>query len=622
MQKIPSRFRPAFLPVFALTLASLGVLPSASQAGGGPYRGAQVASKSIKPAVAAPDQTPEIVPTQTLGGPAIPVPQTRPAPVTQTRPATQTRSSAQTRPPANNRPPAGTPLVPGVTLANASEVPDPNSSQPPAAFGPTPFDLGRIRAVRIGENRVAGAPQRVGNVDLLSPFTEEASGLGVSISQADARNVPTLFGVAPGDFFQINLPKRAPIVLAVNRATAWSKDENGQPYETPLRSAPLIIGGKLYLPVFSIAPLLGAAPRLTPDGTLVLSPTIESVQLFPVRNTVAITIKTSAPVPPGAFKVHTLAADARNPARFYVDFTGFSMGFDAGYSTSVRLVANGTGDVIGARAGQVSTVPNEEITRVTFDLRRPLAANFTPIDSDPTLFALVMGPLQDKAPPVTPEDVDVVVKNLEKDVALPEPRGDLGSRGLGSPSQILRGITVVVDAGHGGRDSGAVGAARSQEKKHVLNISHRLARHLQARGATVHMTRIGDTYPSLSDRVNFANSRRADFFISVHMNANRSRAANGTETFYYTGQSRNFAASVHREFVKATGRRDRGVSQARFFVIRNTSMPSILLECAFISNPTEEAAVNNDAWRERVAKGVAQGVVNYVVRFKRPGISR
>ena len=174
----------------------------------------------------------------------------------------------------------------------------------------------------------------------------------------------------------------------------------------------------------------------------------------------------------------------------------------------------------------------------------------------------------------------------------------------------------MVDAGHGGHDSGARGA-RSVEKNHTLEIAQRVRRHLEALGATVMMTRDTDHFISLQSRVDYANARRADIFFSVHINSFRSTSS-GTETFFWTAQSASLAREVQKELVRATGLPNRGVSQARFYVIRKTSMPSVLTETAFISNSREEAKLMDPQFRERVAKGMAQGIANYANRYLSP----
>jgi N-acetylmuramoyl-L-alanine amidase len=199
-----------------------------------------------------------------------------------------------------------------------------------------------------------------------------------------------------------------------------------------------------------------------------------------------------------------------------------------------------------------------------------------------------------------------------------KPQGAPATNRSFAPS--LRGLTIVVDPGHGGGDTGARGKY-SNEKTHTLDISRRLRASLQARGANVLMTRDSDVKPELQDRVNFANSRRADLFVSVHINASVNPGSGGTETFYYTAISQSFAREVQKELVKATGRVNRGIHQRRFVVVRYTRMPAILTETAFISNAREEALLRDPNYRERVARGIAQGIANYVAIYGRPGLS-
>jgi N-acetylmuramoyl-L-alanine amidase len=380
--------------------------------------------------------------------------------------------------------------------------------------------------------------------------------------------------------FQINLPQGDPIVLTIGKSLAYIRQS-----ELPLRAAPLVINGKIWLPIFSLAPMLGAATRLDPEtGTLHVNPTVQSVELFSAKGYTVMTIKASAPLRAGSVLMGTMD----DPPKVYFDFQGFSMGFDAFNSTGERIVSGGLGPVERARAGMFESFPDK--TRVVLDLKKTMKTVVQPLP-DKTLFAMVLVPPGSSARP---------------DFSDPQPR----PTGL---NDTLRGVTIVVDAGHGGHDSGARGA-KSIEKNHALDISKRLRNNLVARGATVLMTRETDNFISLQSRVDFANSRRADIFLSVHINSFRPTSA-GTETFFYTGHSAALAREVHQELAQATGLPNRGVSQARFYVIRNTWMPSILTETAFISNPKEEALLMNPAWREKIAKGMAQGVANYVTRY-------
>ncbi len=510
-------------------------------------------------------------------------------------PAPLYNANAQ-RVPASNVPPPGVPFVPGVDNASATDTGG-TLTQPPAALGPAPFDLGKIKRMQVGNYSVREQPLRVGNLDVLAPLVEELSLVGASVTGADPRNLPAKRSAPNAQYFQINLPRGAPIVLAANSSTAYV-DGN----EVTLRAAPLVIDRQIWLPVFSIAPLMGAATRLNPQGTLYLSPTIQSVELFPVNNTIAVTIKASMPVPNNAYSITQIAG--ANP-KTLIEFKGFSMGFDAGNSTMERLVAPGRANVKGVRAAQGGFFPDK--TRVVIDYKSTMDATIQKV-SDPTIFALVLTP---------PTQAPVVVPDVIFDP--PSPLPDFGQPTTPvlrtTPrSKPLQGMTIIIDAGHGGHDTGAPGR-KSREKDHTLDIARRVQRYLTERGANALLTRSNDTYITLQGRVDFAQSRKADLFISVHMNSSTSTASNGTETFYYTPKSLPLAREIHREFVAATGRKSRGVSRARFYVIRKTTMPSVLLECAFLSNATEENVALSTAWRERVAQGITRGVVNYREKY-------
>lgn len=505
----------------------------------------------------------------------------------------RTDALASTRPdnPLGGEIPPGTPVLPDVTYAGATE--DKTSPlEPPKALGPAPYELGTIARLQVGLQNIDETPMRVGNLDILAPLVEEFPILGASVTRADPRNVPGN-SLTPLDssYFQINRSGAPPIVLSIGQSKAWI-DKN----EQTLRAAPLVIDKQIYLPVFSLAPLVGAATRLSENGTLVLTPTVQSVELFPYQKTIAVTVKLSKPIPAESFKVSTLNANGK--PRIYVDFPGHSMGFDANNTTNERTVSEALGDVQRARVGMPQKFP--DTTRVTLDLKRPMIAKIEAMP-DPTLFAIVLSsPKDDTLPPFG--------KSTDYNPPLPTAKNPLA------------GLLIVVDPGHGDQDSGARGR-QSNEKTHVLAIGQMLAKNLRELGANVQMTRSNDTFIPLQGRVDFANYRKADLFISVHANASVNKNSTGTETFYYTAQSVGLAREVHKEFVKATGCPNRGVAAARFFVIRKTWMPSILLETAFVSNAGEEAKLMSWAWRNRVAQGVAQGVVNYV-RIYRQGALR
>jgi N-acetylmuramoyl-L-alanine amidase len=449
-----------------------------------------------------------------------------------------------------------------------------------------PVALEAIKRLKVAGEIIDDEPLRVGNLDVLAPIVTQLPNLGATATRAADANIPDLKDIpekdrpAKNQFFQLNFPEETqnpPLVFVVGRSVAYIEKE---PY--PLRAAPLVIRGKLWLPVFSIAPLLAASPRLDASGTLHLNPTIQSVEVFEVKGVLTVTIKASAPIPDNKVLMGTLDEP---DDKVYFDFPGFSMGFDAGNTTGERVVAGGQGEIKRARAGLFQGFP--DTTRIALDLTRQMKVMVQPLP-DKSIFAFLIygGPGGPTSPP---------------------------RRISGLPN--LQGIKIVVDAGHGGYDFGATGV-RSAEKNHTLDIARRVARKLQDMDATVSMTRYDDRFISLQGRVDFAHRQSADIFFSVHINSYQS-SSSGTETYYYTGQSRALANEVHKELIEATGLPNRGVRSARFYVIRKTRMPSILTETAFISNPTEERKLMDEDFREKVASGMARGIANYVQRYLR-----
>jgi N-acetylmuramoyl-L-alanine amidase len=172
-------------------------------------------------------------------------------------------------------------------------------------------------------------------------------------------------------------------------------------------------------------------------------------------------------------------------------------------------------------------------------------------------------------------------------------------------------LTVVVDAGHGGQDRGGAPGQRIPEKPYTLDVALRLAATLRASGVRVVLTRDGDYFVGLRQRCDIANAQSNAVFVSVHFNGAPRTAADGVETYYYSGQSAALAASVHRRLLAATGLEDRHVRRRGFFVIRNTIIPAILIEPGFLSNPqTGERVSGSPAYRQSLAEAVARGIMD------------
>jgi N-acetylmuramoyl-L-alanine amidase len=177
----------------------------------------------------------------------------------------------------------------------------------------------------------------------------------------------------------------------------------------------------------------------------------------------------------------------------------------------------------------------------------------------------------------------------------------------------ITGLVVVIDPGHGGRDPGAIGIGGLQEKNVVLAIALEVARILERQGIKVIMTRAGDRYVSLAGRVALAQRYNADTFVSIHANAiERSKSGvNGLETYYYS-EGYNLARSIHRSILSRINVSDRGVRRARFYVLRKTSMPAILVEVGFVTGRIDNRNLARASYRQQMAEAIAAGIIQYL----------
>ncbi|MGH9399951.1 MAG: N-acetylmuramoyl-L-alanine amidase family protein [Thermoanaerobaculia bacterium] len=229
-------------------------------------------------------------------------------------------------------------------------------------------------------------------------------------------------------------------------------------------------------------------------------------------------------------------------------------------------------------------------------------------------------------------------------------------------------LTIVIDAGHGGTETGAIGSGGLQEKDATLSIARRLsaalARNLSAR---VLLTRDSDSVISLDDRTALANHEKADLFLSIHANSSRAPGARGSETYYlsleasdklalevanrenqaaapapgasaprdssldfilwdlaqsaHLKESSELAEAIQVELNALSGTQNRGIKQAPFRVLVGATMPAVLVEAAFISNAEEEKKLGNPAFQQSVADGIAEAVGRFFARHK-PGAPR
>ncbi len=178
--------------------------------------------------------------------------------------------------------------------------------------------------------------------------------------------------------------------------------------------------------------------------------------------------------------------------------------------------------------------------------------------------------------------------------------------------------TVVIDPGHGGFDRGGVPGQRIAEKDKTLDVALRLRRILLADGYRVIMTRDRDVFVPLGTRVAIANSYRNATFVSIHFNCSARVGANGIETYYYRSDSAGLAASIHRNVVASAPTENRGIRRRGFFVLRRTAIPSVLVECGFLTNPTEGKLAQSDSYRQKLAEQIARGIRRQAPPFSRP----
>ena len=191
------------------------------------------------------------------------------------------------------------------------------------------------------------------------------------------------------------------------------------------------------------------------------------------------------------------------------------------------------------------------------------------------------------------------------------------------PPSPARGHTIVLDPGHGGSDSGAVGYTGIREKDVAFAVSLRTEGLLQRAGAEVIMTRTEDVDVShagssapqeLQARVDVSLTHpEAELFLSVHCNSFTNPDAHGMETYYYpkTDADERFAALLNEELAAAGGLHNRGVKYARFYVLRHTEIPASLVELGFLSNPDEEALLANADYQEKLAQALFHAIERY-----------
>jgi len=197
------------------------------------------------------------------------------------------------------------------------------------------------------------------------------------------------------------------------------------------------------------------------------------------------------------------------------------------------------------------------------------------------------------------------------------------------------GPVVILDPGHGGEDTGAKGRHKTVEKRSSLDIAKSVLRQLRSTGMQVRLTRERDRAVELDARSEYAKTHGGDIFVSIHLNSSPNHLAQGIET--YALPARGFSSTsggtvidvkcpgnafdphnsllayfIHKEMLQSTQATDRGIRRARWKVLRDAPCPAVLVECGFLSNASEETKLGKKHYRDRIAGGIANGILTYV----------
>ncbi len=377
-----------------------------------------------------------------------------------------------------------------------------------------------------------------------------------------------------------------------------------------------------------------SSPRIAPGAK---PATVHDVRHWSASDYTRVVIDTARPV---SFKKGYLPANKAKhlPERVYLDLKPARIGKNLKNNISIQ-----DGLLKGVRVAQF----NHSTVRVVLDLRKTHKTKIFYLEDPFRVVVDAFGENYFQRPSCLPRSSKIPKKT----------KGKLKGDGLSLPQQLgLCVKRVVIDAGHGGKDPGAIGPTGLREKDVVLKISKKVASRLKKDlGCQVILTRNGDRFLPLTQRTAIANAKKADLFVSIHANAAPNRRASGVETYFLNfaldkeamrvaarenatstksigdlknllndimkntkvDESSRLASYVQREVVKNLRKKysnvkSKGVKQAPFFVLIGARMPSVLVEVSFISNRKEEERLKSDRYLDRVAEGIVNGIKSYI----------
>lgn len=334
-----------------------------------------------------------------------------------------------------------------------------------------------------------------------------------------------------------------------------------------LETAPVIVEGNTLLPVRFISERMGLK--------VLWDELTRSVSLYPTDGTEASALSEIQKVTVSDGALHIQASGEvkgnftylSNPDRLVVDVP----------NSSISQTINGSGTT---QKGEIA-IEDPSISKVRYAL----------YSSNPSIVRIVVD-LKQKI------EYNVIGSNLSNEIAV---------------SIKVPKYRVVLDAGHGDHDSGAVSVNGRYEKDFNLAVILKVAKLLENEPKIeTRLTRSDDTFVELNDRVAFANNWSANVFVSVHANKSNSPSAHGSETYYFNDYSANLANILHGKILQATGFYDRRVRTADFRVIKYTNMPAVLCEIGYLSNSDDEQALFDENMQNKVAEAIAAGIKQYL----------
>lgn len=356
--------------------------------------------------------------------------------------------------------------------------------------------------------------------------------------------------------------------------------------------APTIINDKTMIPVRFVAESLGFEVEWINETRTVniTSPSVNNVQITKIKFLEksygdVIRIYMNEYAAPSIFQME-------NPARVVIDFYGAEATID-----------DGTISADGDCVEQVRYSQHTDKFRIVADVSCPVEISYEETSRGMDILIERTGDDYDENETGTDDE----------DSSEPTEPATQGTSG-GDYSA----FTVVVDAGHGGSDPGAIYPVDSsnptiREKDITLDIALKVRDNLLAYGVNVIMTRDSDTYPTLQERAEIANNANADLFVSIHCNSIENKDSIDGAQVYYHGSSefgKTFAQIVYDNIIAYTGMTERGIQDgSSLYVIRNTTMPAILTEGGFVSNEDDRNYLLSESGRQAIANAISDGII-------------